>query len=343
MAYNTNLNVAKKAKNDEFYTRLDDISNELMYYRDALEGKSVLCNCDNPFISNFFKYFAANFEKLGLKQLTTTCCASKMTEGIAGAERNKPYIARITDASSIRDVNNLDDWRIAELLSTNGNSIEVLDGTGSFDSDECLRVLDETDIIVTNPPFSLFRDYIGVLHEHDARFLIIGSINAITYRDVIPLLVGNEAWLGCTYPRAFLTPYADDGSRSNVVAGKDGNGLNEARFGNICWYTNLDNPARHRILELRTMAENLRLVRMRKRLKSIDAPIDRYPVYDNYDAIEVPYTSCIPSDYDGVMGVPITFMTKYNPDQFEILGGINPSLNGRKLYKRLLVRSKAVS
>lgn len=267
MAKNNNLHKAKDAKNDEFYTQLTDVSKELMHYKQHFKGKVVLCNCDDPTWSAFWKYFHLNFAELGLKKLIST-------------HYDK-------DEATYK----------MEYSGGDDNDIEVgvkipLEGNGDFRNQECLDLLDESDIVVTNPPFSLFREYVAVLIEHQTKFLIIGNKNSITYKEFFPLLKNNEVWIGCNSPSEFSTP---DGLTKKV------NGLTR-------WFTNLDVAKRHEKLIL---------------WKNYTP--EEYPKYDNYDAINVGKVSEIPCDYDGVMGVPITFMDKYNPEQFEIVGLLQSS------------------
>lgn len=358
---NSQLSAAKKAKNDEFYTRMTDIEHELVHYRDHFKGKVVLCNCDDPFESNFFKYFALNFNPLGLKKLIATCYSGS---SIAGGEYQPSLFDDDVDENTGRhrraykavvnvfrdttgdggldmdDIRNLLDSGENELTELHGDGIY---GAGDFRSRECLELLDEADIVVTNPPFSLFREYVATLMEHDKRFVIVGNQNAITYKEAFPLLRDDRLWLGYNKVKEFVVPSADHPERGNIVT--DGKGGLIAKFGNICWYTNLDIKKRH---------EDLLLYRRCKEDPS------RYPKYDNYDAIEVSKVKDIPEDYWGVMGVPITFMDKYNPDQFDIVGcsesegrgfsnGLwdpasktaQPIINGHKVYKRLFVRRHA--
>ena len=263
MAANTNLHKAKTAKNDEFYTQLTDVSKELMHYKQHFKNKIVLCNCDDPTWSAFWKYFHLNFSVLGLKKLIST-----------HYDKNEPTYEM-------------------EYTGGDDNDIEVgvktpLEGNGDFRNQECLDLLDEADIVVTNPPFSLFREYVSILMEHKKKFIVIGNQNAITYKVFFPLLKDDKVWLGFTHPKEFR-------QRDGTVK----------KFGNICWFTNLDIKKRH---------EELILV------KKYAGHEDEYPTYDNYGAIEVSKVADIPCDYAGVMGVPITFIDKYNPDQFEILG-----------------------
>ena len=358
---NSQLSAAKKAKNDEFYTRMTDIEHELVHYRDHFKGKVVLCNCDDPFESNFFKYFALNFNPLGLKKLIATCYSGSP---IAGGEyqpslfdddvgentgrHRRAYKAvvnvfRDTTGDGVLDmddIRNLLDSGENELTELHGDGIY---GAGDFRSRECLELLDEADIVVTNPPFSLFREYVATLMGHGKGFVVLGNMNAITYKEAFPLLRDDRLWLGYNKVKEFVVPSADHPERGNIVT--DGKGGLIAKFGNICWYTNLDITKRH---------EDLLLYRRYKEDPS------RYPKYDNYDAIEVSKVKDIPEDYWGVMGVPITFMDKYNPDQFDIVGcsesegrgfsnGLwnpasktaQPIINGHKVYKRLFVRRHA--
>lgn len=287
---NTSLHAAKDAKNDEFYTRLEDINEEMNHYEDKFRGKVVFCNCDDPKWSNFWKYFHLNFEYLGLKKLITT--------------HYEP-----------------DDVQSYKIEYTGGNDEDFEDGVitpltqnGDFRSPECLALLDEADIVVTNPPFSLFRDYVAVLIERNKEFLIVGNINAITYKEVFPLIRDNKIWLGCrSLSRDMYFDVPDERKKWLVKNKKEGSaykiidGVVMGRA-SACWYTNLDYPARHINLETSYLYAK----------KDTLYP-DLYPKYDNYDAINVDKTKEIPMDYEGVMGVPITFMDKYNPDQFEIV------------------------
>lgn len=358
---NSQLSAAKKAKNDEFYTRMTDIEHELVHYRKHFKGKVVLCNCDDPFESNFFKYFALNFNPLGLKKLIATCYSGSP---IAGGEcqpslfdddvdentgrHRRAYKAVVNVFRDTTGDGGLDMDDIRNLLDSGENELTELhgDGTygaGDFRSRECLELLDEADIVVTNPPFSLFREYVATLMGHDKKFVIVGNQNAITYKEAFPLLRDDRLWLGYNNVKEFVVPSADHPERGNIVT--DGKGGLIAEFGNICWYTNLDIKKRH---------EDFILYRRYKEDPS------RYPKYDNYDAIEVSKVKDIPEDYWGVMGVPITFTDKYNPDQFDIVGcsesegrgfsnGLwdpasktaQPIIDGHKVYKRLFVRRRA--
>ncbi len=292
-AKNTNLNKAKTAKNDEFYTQLSDIEKELGHYKEHFKDKIVFCNCDDPEESNFWFYFAQNFQFLGLKKLIST-----------HYETDKPSykLEIVKDVNADGKINNLD------VIKT------PLIQNGDFRSNECIELLKECDIVVTNPPFSLFREFVAQLVEYDKKFLIIGSQNAITYKETFELIKNNKVWVGYTFPKEFKQP--DDSFK---------------KFGNICWFTNIDVKKRH---------EDLVLYR-----KYIP---DQYPKYDNYDAINVDKTVDIPMDYAGVMGVPISFMDKYNPDQFEIIGNEydlkiekgRGYINGKRMYSRIFIRNK---
>lgn len=325
MAKNADLGAAKTAKKDEFYTQLTDIEKEMRYYRKHFQGKTVLCNCDDPFESNFFKYFALNFNRLGLKKLIATCYYSSPIAGQQlqygcdangqmtfyfedkGAEENKskrPYKAVVTQVYDKMGDGGVDMLDVAELFRTGENELVELEGDGDFRSPECLALLDESDIVVTNPPFSLFRDYVAVLMEHRKHFIIIGNMNAITYKEIFPLIKENKLWLGASIhsgDRKFYVP--DDYPLNASGCGIDEDGRRYIRVKGVRWYTNLDLKQRH---------EETILV---KRYSS-----ELYPTYDNYEAIDVSKVSDIPCDYAGIMGVPITFMDKYNPDQFDIIG-----------------------
>ena len=315
MAGNRNLNSAKSARKDEFYTQLTDIEKELRHYRKHFIGKTVLCNCDDPFESNFFKYFVLNFNRLELKKLIATCytgspIANKQLSLFDFAEEfeikaNKPYKAVVTTVYDKTGDGGVDMLDVAELFKSGENELAELEGDGDFRSAECLALLDESDIVVTNPPFSLFREYLGVLVEHKKHFIIIGNVNAIKYKEVFPLFMRNELWLGASIhsgDRAFFVP--DDYPLDAAGCGIDqATGRKYIRVKGVRWFTNLDIKQRH---------EEMILVRQYN--------AGEYPRYVNFDAIEVSKTSDIPCDYAGMMGVPITFMDKYNPDQFEIIG-----------------------
>ena len=310
---NASMSAAIKAKNDEFYTLLTDIEKEMRHYRKHFKGKTVLCNCDDPFESNFFKYFVLNFNRLGLKKLIATCYATSPIAGqqlslfdvVGGDEdkKDKPYKAVVTKVYDVTGDGGVDMFDVAELFKAHENELVELEGNGDFRSEECLALLDEADIVVTNPPFSLFREYVATLMEHEKKFIIIGNSNAITYKEVFPLIMQDRLWLGVTRSGtgSMWFRIMDD---FPVKSGqKVENGVRYQTIGNSAWFTNLDVKKRH---------EELILV---KRYSP-----EEYPRYDNYDAIEVSKIVDIPLDYAGVMGVPITFLGKYNPDQFEIVG-----------------------
>ena len=305
MAGNTSLRKADKAKNDEFYTQLADIEEELKHYKKHFMGKTVLCNCDDPYESNFFKYFAMNFNYLGLKKLIATCYDSSpiVGEQLSLFPDKRPYMIQITEIIDENNDGAIDLTDVAYLLQNKKNTTRKLKD-GDFRSEECIKALQEADIVVTNPPFSLFREYIAKLMEYDKKFLVIGNQNAITYKEIFPLLKENKMWLGyhCG-DMAFTVPqhYEERETRFWI----DANGQKWRSMGNICWFTNLDHQKRHEEIDL---------------YKRYTA--EEYPHYDNYDAINVDKTADIPEDYHGEMGVPITFLDKYNPDQFEIIDGI---------------------
>ena len=327
---NKNLNKAKETKNDEFYTQYSDIQKEvekyLEYNPDTFRNKVVYCNCDDPFESNFFRYFVLNFNKLGLIKLITTSYKPSPVANtqlqLFGDDKTLPKMKgrpKITAnkfiVSEVRDIDedgefNLKD--IAKQLKANKhNEWTPLEGDGDFRSDESIDLLKQSDIVVTNPPFSLFREYIKQLVDYNKKFLIIGNMNAITYKEVFPLIKENKIWLGVNNgPKIYQAP--DYYKQKNIFIGPDGKKY--AKMGNTCWFTNLDHGRRHEPLQLMTMTENKRFN------KQVKKDPNCYKKYDNYNAIEVPYTSAIPSDYDGVMGVPISFLDKYSPEQFEILG-----------------------
>lgn len=345
---NTGLNAAGKAKKDEFYTQLTDIEKELRHYREHFKGKTILCNCDDPFESNFFKYFVLNFNRLGLKKLIATCYTGSpianqqlsLFDIIEATEENenKPYKAIVTSVYDKTGDGSVDMLDVAELFKSGENELTELKGDGDFRSPECLALLDEADIVVTNPPFSLFQEFITTLIAHDKKFVVIGNQNAITYKDIFPLFMNNRIWLGYGFNRNcahFLSPYDD---KASDLDHKDG----MIRVPGVMWFTNLD---------IKKLHEDQILIRR-------FSP-DLYPKYDNYNAVEVGKAVDIPCDYDGPMGVPITFMMKRSPDQFDIIGctesegkglsnglwisssGIAQALvNGEKKYKRIFIRNK---
>ena len=338
MAGNNSLNAAIKAKQDEFYTQLDDISNELKYYKQHFQGKVVLCNCDDPYESNFFKYFALNFNQLGLKKLIATCYNGSPIAGdelplLFEIEESEPKkIAYKVEITEVQDYNNDGAVNLADvqyLIQNDKNVLSLLKGNGSFDSPECIELLKEADIVVTNPPFSLFREFVAQLISYDKKFLVIGNQNAIHYKDIFTLIKDNKIWLGYKFgDMSFKVPQYFEPKATRYWV--DENGQKWRSLGNVCWFTNLNIQKRQEEMILY------------KQFSS-----DEYPMYDNYEAINVDKTSEIPSDYTGIMGVPITFIDKYNPDQFEIIGTSTismpkgaPYINGKRIYERVLIRNK---
>lgn len=327
MAGNSSLGAAKAAKNDEFYTQYSDIEAEMNAYveynPDVFRGKTILLPCDDPEWSNFTKYFAANFTRFGLKKLISTSYApSSSNEQLTLFESQSPLydaekhsthgklftLTRDTDGSGQIDT---DDIEFSGYL----------EGDGDFHSEEVTKLRDEADIIITNPPFSLFRDFLGWIMDGGKQFVILGNMNAITYKEVFPLLKDNKIWLGYSIhsgDRKFNVP--DDYPLNAAGCGIDKDGKKFIRVKGVRWFTNIDHNLRHQPLLLDTMNNNLKFNKKLKKKLEKTFGVIKYQHYDNYDAIEVPFTECIPSDYDGIMGVPITFMDKYNPNQFTILG-----------------------
>ena len=329
---NNNLSSAKNAKNDEFYTQFADIQKEIQAYldynSDAFRNKVVYCNCDDPFESNFFRYFVLNFNKLGLKRLITTSYkpspVANTQLGLFGDDKtltkskgrpkinaNKFIINEVHDIDGDGEFNLKD---IAKQLKANKhNEWTPLEGDGDFRSDECVNLLKQSDIVVTNPPFSLFREYVKQLFDYNKKIVIIGNMNAITYKEIFPLIKANRLWLGATgngSDMVFAVPNGFEIAESDrQKAARLGYVGDYTRLGNSCWFTNLDHGRRHKPLPLMTKADIIKF--------STKKPFEKY---DNYNAIEVSFVKNIPGDYVGVMGVPISFLDKYNPDQFEILG-----------------------
>ena len=309
---NKNLNAAKTAKKDEFYTQLTDIERELQHYWPHFRDKVVLCNCDDPYESNFFKYFALRFNQLGLKKLICTCYNGSPVQGnelllhFDGLDDEPTKIAYKVEITEVCDLNGdgaVDLSDVRYLLQNDKNVLSILK-TGDFRDLECIELLKQADIVVTNPPFSLFREYLSQLIEHDKKFLIIGNVNAVSYKEVFPLIKENKLWFGPSInsgDRKFNVP--DDYPLSASGCGVDTDGRKFIRVKGVRWFTNLDHNKRHEEMDL--------ICRY--------SP-EEYPTYDNYNAIDVSNTSDIPFDYAGIMGVPITFLDKYNPEQFEIIG-----------------------
>ena len=327
-AKNKSLRKAKNTKEDEFYTQLSDIERELKYYKHHFKDKVVYCNCDDPRVSNFFHYFSYNFEKLGLKKLIATCYKSQEADLFSQNNNEQAICLEYLGDKNGDRIPNPEEIGIYELKDD-----------GDFRSKESISLLTQADIIVTNPPFSLFREYVAQLIEHDKKFLIIGGQNALTYKEIFALMKDNKMWLGYNFGNMeFKVPdyYEPKETRFWI----DENNQKWRSLGNICWFTNLDHSKRHEdIILYKNFIE------------------EDYPKYDFYDAVNVNKVAEIPFDYKGIMGVPITFMDKYNPDQFEILGFMNtgeenegirykgtphgrPTINGKEIYFRILLRNK---
>jgi hypothetical protein len=355
---NKNLHNASRAKKDEFYTQLVDIEKEIKHYKDQFKNKIVYCNCDDPFESNFFKYFASAFNDLKLKKLIATSYSGSPIVGrqltldkIAGLKPKgkEPFKIEINEVADIDGDGAIDIDDVKKLLEHNKKNSTTLKGDenytgGDFRSPECVELLKQADIVVTNPPFSLFREYVAQLVEHNKKFLILGDQNAITYKEIFRLIKENKLWLGYDNngTKWFQVPMDYDiptESRKKIV-----NGIKYFSFGRIMWFTNLDTTKRHQDVDL---------------YKKYSP--EEYPKYDNYDAIEVSRVADIPMDYKGVMGVPITFLDKYNPSQFEIISSndirLNDrvpfkehglikdkdgAINGKPTYVRILIKSKKV-
>ena len=324
---NTGLSDAKNAKSDEFYTQYFDIEAEMNAYvefnPDVFRGKTILLPCDDPEWSNFTKYFACNFERLGLKKLISTSYAKgAANKQLTLFEEQSPlYDAKKHDTHGKLFVLTHDTDGSGNIDMDDIEFSGYLEGDGDFRSEEVCKLRDEADIIITNPPFSKFRIFLSWIMEAKKKFIIIGNINCITYKEVFPLLKDNKVWLGYSIhsgDRKFNVP--DDYPLEAAGCGIDADGKKYIRVKGVRWFTNIDHGGRHEELLLDTMAHNLKFNKRLKK-KFSDYGTDKYLCFDNYDALEVPFTECIPSDYDGVMGVPITFLDKYNPNQFEIVGG----------------------
>lgn len=352
---NKNLNAAKEAKKDEFYTQLADIENELKHYRQHFRGKTILCNCDDPYESNFFKYFANNFNAFGLKKLIATCYDGSPVQGnelmidfgdFTDTPKKIAYKVEITEVTDTNGDGRIDLADVRYLIQNDKNVLSILKGNGDFRSQECIELLKEADIVVTNPPFSLFREYVAQLIEYEKKFLIIGNQGAIIYKEIFPLFKNNQIWLGYGFKGGaghFVSPYEDI-----ATAGDHREGM--IRVSGVHWFTNLEHKKHTEELVLfHHYNEEL------------------YPKYDNYDAINIDKTTEIPCDYEGIMGVPITFMDKYNPNQFEIIWqasgntrastpatilkevGYRPHpedrggcgvVKGKRVYSRILIKKK---
>lgn len=355
MAGNKNLKDSVRQKQDEFYTQLSLIENELKHYKTFFCGKVVFCNCDDPFESNFFKYFAMNFNSLGLKKLIATCYATSPIvytqlnlfgeEVIVGQEpaKRKPYKIEITEVTDENCDGRVDLADVEYLLRNHKNALTLLQGDGDFRSAECVELLKQSDVVVTNPPFSLFREYVAQLLEFEKRFIIIGNMNAVAYKEFFPILKNNEVWLGYNSGH-FWFKVPDNYDEKETDFKIDENGQKWRRMGNICWFTNIDIDKRHEVMPLfRNYCP------------------EKYQCFDNYDVININKVADIPCDYSGVMGVPITFMSQYNPDQFEIIEGSNRygilnawgkndeiqaqhshgnNINGKATYFRIHIKNK---
>ena len=321
---NKNLHSAKTSKKDEFYTQLSDIEKEMRHYKEHFKGKVIFCNCDDPRVSNFFHYFSYNFENLGLKKLIATCYKNQNMDLFSENQSEKAIYLEYTGDKNGDNIPNPEEIGIIHLK-----------GDGDFRSPECVALLQEADIVVTNPPFSLFREYVAQLIQYDKKFIVVGHQNSITYKEIFKIIKDNKLWLGYGFNRNmahFINKhYKDYASDADHKEGM-------IRVSGVVWFTNIDTKKRH---------ENLILYKTYNE--------EEYPKYDNYNAINVDKTKEIPMDYTGAMGVPITFLDKYNAEQFELLGcsysygepigyhidgkGFNPSVNGKEIYKRLFIRN----
>jgi hypothetical protein len=341
---NKDLHKAKDAKKDEFYTQLSDIERELKYYEGHFKDKVVYCNCDDPYESNFFKYFVLNFNFLGLKKLIATCyigspiANSQLSLFDNESKENKttktPHKIEITETPDINNGGIVDLTDVKLLLGSSNNYLTRLKGDGDFRSKECIELLKQSDIVVTNPPFSLFREYVAQLVEYEKKFLIIGNINAITYKEIFKLIKENKAWIGINMGRGisgFIVPnhYELYGTETNI----DNFGNRIISPNNCLWLTNLDTSKRYEDIVLS---------------KKYYGNESLYPKFDNYDAINVNKTKDIPMDYKGLMGVPITFLHKFNPEQFEVIkfrkgnDDKDLSINGKCPYFRILIKNKKI-
>lgn len=352
---NAALNHAFIVKKDEFYTRYEDVASEMVNHREQLRGKNILCNCDDPFESAFFRFFVLHFNEIGLAGVTSTCYAESPIAGQeypleGGTGAYKAVVTEVPEEPLVRPDGSLD---LELLFAMPGNSLVHLAGDGDFRSDECEALLNEADVVATNPPFSLFREYISQLERHEKDFIILGNMNAATYREVFPLFCNDKVWYGESIRSGDRKFYVPDSYPLNATGcGIDTNGRRFIQVKGVRWFTNLDTPRRHEPITL-TRRYNP----------------EEYPRYENYDAIEVGRTQNIPIDYEGVMGVPITFLDKYSPDQFEIImlangnartnvpsdtlaevgyrphsedrGGVG-IINGRRVYARILIRRKSL-
>ena len=319
-AQKRNLDRAKVAKKDEFYTQLSDIERELAHYEHHFQDKTVLCNCDDPRVSKFFQYFSLQFEPLGLKKLITTCYKSQRPDMFSLHDSEKAIYLEYDGALNGNHVPGVDEI-----------GVKPLQGDGDFRSPECVDLMHQADVVATNPPFSLFREYVTQLADHGKKFLIVGHQNAVSYKEIFKLIKENKIWLGYGFEGG-AAHFINVNYEDYATASDHREGM--IRVSGVHWFTNLDTQKRHEDLVL---------------YKQYSA--DEYPKYDNYDAINVDKTVDIPMDYAGVMGVPVTFLDKYNPDQFEIIGQMAttkidefnfgyPYIQGKKKYARILIRNK---
>ena len=355
---NKNLNAAKTAKKDEFYTQMKDIERELQHYWPHFRGKVVLCNCDDPYESNFFKYFALNFNQLGLKKLICTCFDGSPVLGnellldfgdFTDEPKKMAYKVEITEVRDLNGDGAVDLADVQYLLRNDKNAISLLRQHGDFRSAECIELLKQADIVVTNPPFSLFREYIGQLMEYEKKFVVMGRMSALHYSEIFPLIMQNKLWCGVNFniSAVYKAPYENtlDANRKFVISKGFNPDENYIKVPAICWFTNLDISKRHESIDLICKYNE-----------------EENPHYDNYDAIDVGRIQDIPYDFDGVMGVPNTIIGQYNPDQFEIIGlgcgdlgkqvGVSKNYRGRTdlaltkegkhkcPYSRILIRNK---
>ena len=321
MSVNRDLHNAKKNKNDEFYTQLSDIEKELRYYKDQFKDKIVYCNCDDPTVSNFFHYFSYSFKFLKLRKLISTCYKSQERDLFSNHNSEKSI--------GLEFVGGMD-----SIPNSNDVKQFALNGDGDFRSDECIELLKQADVVVTNPPFSLFREYVAQLMQYEKKFLILGNQNAIAYKEIFKQIKENKLWLGYDNGGTKWFRVPDNYDIKTDTRKKIADGVKYFSMGNVGWFTNLDTTKRHEEIILY------------KKYNS-----EEFPKYDNYDAINVSRYTNIPLDYDGVMGVPITFIDKYNPDQFEIIGidryvkdnpnyGHRFTINGKETYARVLIKNK---
>ena len=350
MASNRALTRAARAQQDEFYTTTGDIERELMYYREHFTGKKILCNCDDPFESKFFEYFAIRFQAYGLAKLTATSYAGSpiaqrqllLFEEDKPARERTPYCATLCELKDYNGDGRTDRDDVIWALQNIPGALRKLEGDGDFRSRECIELLKDADIVVTNPPHSLLREYVALLMDYSKKFIILANINAVTYKEIFPLIMQNKLWLGKTIhsgDRKFYVP--ESYPLEAAGCGIDDEGRRFIRVKGVRWFTNLEVKQRYCPLAI---------------FKHYTP--EEYPHYDNYDAIEVSKTSEIPCDYAGVMGVPITFLDKYNPEQFEIVGmsgsnfaggvpechisgtSLNAQIDGKNIYRRLFIRRK---